>query len=275
MKSTGRIAVLDGDRRQRCLAELLAADGHRVTPIRCPADLPALEEAELVLFPIPACGPDGRVGENGLAVPEVLDRVRPGTMLFGGRIPALLAAEAEHRGLTVRDYAAREEFAIANALPTAEGALGLALTRMEGNLQGADCLVLGYGRIGKLLSRRLALLGGRVTVSARKRTDLAWIRAEGFAAVETAAAGGIADRFDLICSTVPAPVLDEAALARVRPDALLLELASAPGGFDMAAAEALGLQAVRASGLPGKTAPRAAARAVRDGIYQMMEEYPC
>ena len=54
--------------------------------------------------------------------------------------------------------------------------------------------------------------------------------------------------------------------------ARLLELASPPYGFDRAAAEELGKHVELCGGLPGKCAPQAAAQALRDTIYSVLED---
>ena len=81
----------------------------------------------------------------------------------------------------------------------------------------------------------------------------------------------LAGETDCLINTVPAPVIPNEALERLRPDAVLLELASEPG-FDRAPAEELGLHTVFAPGLPGRSAPCAAAALMRDTIYAVMRE---
>ena len=132
-------------------------------------------------------------------------------------------------------YARREEYQIAIARLTAEGAI--ALLRPETGLSGAHILLLGYGRIARLLARELQKAGALVTAAARSGEQRAWAEAEGIEALPLDALSGALDRFDVIIGTIPAPVLTEPLLALVRKDALLLELASAPGGIDAAAAQ--------------------------------------
>lgn len=62
-------------------------------------------------------------------------------------------------------YARREEYQIAIAQLTAEGAI--ALLRPETGLSGAHILLLGYGRIARLLARELQKAGALVTAAAR------------------------------------------------------------------------------------------------------------
>ena len=160
----------------------------------------------------------------------------------------------------------------ANALPTAEGAIQLALELADRTLAGSRCLVAGFGRIGKVLADRLRALGAEVSVSARKYGDLAWVRALGYAPCRTDALAGTLGDYDLIFNTVPALVLDQRLLAETREDCVILDLASAPGGVDLDAAARLGRRAQAAPGLPGKTAPRSAAAAVLESIDHILEE---
>lgn len=123
---------------------------------------------------------------------------------------------------------------IVNALPTAEGALQIAMEELPITLHGARALVLGYGRIGSLLARRLHTLGAIVSVSARSNASFAHIWAEGMQALDTRALGGKLGEFDVLFNTVPAQVLGMAELAELREDCLVIDLASKPGGADIA-----------------------------------------
>ena len=90
--------------------------------------------------------------------------------------------------------------------------------------------------------------------------------------MRTGALTGELDRFDLIFNTAPALILDGARLRETREDCVIIELASAPGGVDLAEARRLGRQVIQAPGLPGKVAPRSAAAAIRDSIYHILED---
>lgn len=266
------VAVIGGDRRQDLLAELLAADGHKTHIIHTAKDLLLLEHTDLTVFPLPACREDGTVSETGLTASEIFLHIPHGSAAAGGRIPPSLYGMAQLRGVTLHDYTKREDFAIANALATAEGALGIAVMETDETIQGAACLVIGNGRIGKLLARKLALLGAHITVSARRADDLTWIQTNGHTAVQTAAIKDVVGEFDIIFNTVPSLVMDTSVLEEVRPSALIIDLASKPGGVDFDTAQALGRRTIWALSLPAKTAPRSAAGYVRDSLYHIMEE---
>lgn len=170
----------------------------------------------------------------------------------------------------VYDYAAREDFAIKNAVLTAEGTLELLLHEYKDSLCGANVLVIGYGRIGKVLSRYLNALGAKVTVSARKASARAWIEAMGIKADDYSQKE--LNSYEIILNTVPALILDRSRIDRLRDDVLLIDLASAPGGVDFDRAKEREIRCIHALGLPGRSAPIAAGRIIKDTIIHIIKE---
>ena len=166
----------------------------------------------------------------------------------------------------------RPGFVTGNAALTAEAAVGLLLRESPRALQGSRCLILGFGRIGKLLAQKLAAFGAQVSVAARRETDRALAEALGYGSLSFEKPEGVIGDFEYLINTVPARVLSDAALCCVSPEALLLELASAPGGFDPTLARNIGLNVVTAPGLPGRCAPLAAAELLRRELYAVLRE---
>lgn len=105
-------------------------------------------------------------------------------------------------------------------------------------MQGARTLVIGNGRIGRLLSGKLSCLGADVTVSARSARDFAWIENSCHHVLDTRRLSGHLSGFDLVINTVPAKVLGAAELAELPAGCLIIDLASKPGGV----VEAIALQ---------------------------------
>lgn len=273
------IWVVGGDQRQARLAQLLAEDGHTVTTYGLTGgdcSWKGIRKADCIILPLPVTGEDGLLNTplTGEKVPlcEVLDELSPDQVICAGRVTPEAAALANAKGLILRDYFSREELAVANAVPTAEGAIQLAMEELPITLCDARVLVIGFGRIGKLLARRLSGLGARVTVSARTCRDLAWIEALGYGAERTDQLEGWLCGYDVIFNTVPARVLQEPLLADISPGCPVIDLASRPGGVARAAAERLGVKVIWALSLPGKVAPVTAGKAIRDTIYHMLRE---
>ena len=71
---------------------------------------------------------------------------------------------------------------------------------------------------------------------------------------------------------MPARVLSDALLCCLPGEALVLELASPPGGFDPVLAKNIGLRALAAPGLPGTSAPMAAAELLLRTVERVMAE---
>lgn len=271
--------VIGGDRRQAELAQLLEADGHTVYTYGVggtgtgPEALDRAASAETVILPLPLCRGDGVLNceESPMPTADLFRRFRARQLLLAGQVKPQQRREAEERGLRLEDYFLREELTVANAAATAEAAVQVAMERLDRTLLGMDCLVLGFGRIGKLLSHRLHGLGARVTAAARKPGDLAWIRAYGWRALETGALDGRLAGFGAVFNTVPSLVLDGPLLSQLPKDCLCVDLASVPG-IDQTTAAALGLPWVWARSLPGRLVPRTAAAVIRDAVYYIMEE---
>ena len=241
--------VVGGDMRQAKMAELLSADGHTVHTyaldrlgelgegVLQEENLEQARLADCVVLPLPVTG-EGTLLNTPLSagihpLSGVLDALRPGQAICAGRVSEAVEAMAAQRGLTLHDYFAREELAVANSVPTAEGAIQIAMEELPITLHGARVLVIGYGRLGKLLSHRLSALGARVSVAARSWADLAWIEALGYGVEHSGQLEGWLCCYDLVINTVPVLILHRGALADLRPGCLVIDLASKPGGADV------------------------------------------
>ena len=282
-----RFAVIGGDKRTEHLAALLLRDGHRLRSfaLERAALSPEISResclqscvygADCVLLPLPA-ERGGRLhaplSAEELGMPALIEALWPGQLLIGGGLQEETVTAALRGGLRVADLLRQPALAVGNAALTAEGAIGRLIEHSERALWSGRALVLGWGRIGRILALRLSALGAAVTVAARSARDRAMAEALGCAAADYAGLDGILGDFDFIVNTVPARVLTEGMLCLIRPDALLLELASPPGGFDRTLAQNIGLHAVAAPGLPGETAPEAAALLLRQAVYAAIEE---
>lgn len=160
------------------------------------------------------------------------------------------------------DLLADEEYQRDIARMTAEGAVSAAMRSARGTIFGAECLVAGWGRIGRALTEILVGLGARVTVLSRRQESRPEIAALGGAWADTGSAERAAAGKSIVFSTAPAMIFDGPALAKLRRGALVIDLASPPYGVDLAAAEKLGLNAWREPALPGRYCPEAAAAAI-------------
>ena len=210
---------------------------------------------------------DAAIGTLGA---ELLRAARPGALALGGMLSEEAKAIAAEAGVELVDYFAREELTIRNAIPTAEGCIGILMKERSRTLWGSSILLTGFGPVGQALGVRLAALGAQVTAAARRPAQRAMAESFGLRSVPIDRLGQIAPAFDTVVNTVPAPVLSEAVLARLRPQSFIVDLASRPGGTDFDAARRLGHRAIHALSLPAACAPETAGEAVAQTVCDMI-----
>jgi len=166
---------------------------------------------------------------------------------------------------------ADELFLRRNAQLTAEGAICRVMQKLEHALLTSNCLITGYGRIGQELAARLVAMGAFVIVCARSEIQMRAAHALGAHPVPLGQLGSAAFTADVIFNTVPARVMGEEVLAMVGKDALVMELASAPYGVDLAAAKRLGVRVEVEGGIPGRYAPMEAGAALFEAAQRMLK----
>lgn len=284
MPMINTFGVIGGDERMKYLAQSIAADGYPVCVCgleklgtcrgAAECDLPQLAaKSSVILLPLPATK-DGLFlnapyAENEIRLDDDFARFFMHKTVCGGMLQRLTASSSLWREIEPEDYYRREELAVGNAIPTAEGAVGIAIREYPGTINGAKCLITGFGRIGKNLAIILRGMGAEVFCAARKKADLMQMRAFG---VQPLTYREIGRRFDLIFNTVPAKVLTSPVLMQQTRDTLIIELASAPGGIDLKRAEELHLHVIDAPSLPGRVAPKTAAEYIKEAVYNILEE---
>ena len=277
-------AVIGGDLRAAYLAGELAADGYKViTTGFDSADLPPcvtgctnpISLADCVILPLPVTAEGGTINapfsRMRISLDQVLNAIRPDQYLLGGNIADSVRKEVEARGLTIDDYFGREELAVQNAVPTAEGAVQLAMEELPITLHGSHCLVTGYGRVARALVHLLVAIGAQVTVAVRKCADAAWAQTVGCDTVDIRRLEEVGD-FDVIFNTVPAMLFTRDVLENMDRDTLLIDLASRPGGVDFAAAADTQIKTIWALSLPGRVAPKSAGFIIKNTILNMVKE---
>ena len=228
---------------------------------------------EVVILPLPLCREGDTLNMEGeqRGVGALFHRLRRDQLILAGQVKPAQRTEALELDLNLIDYFKREELTVANAAATAEGTVQVILEYLERSLLGSQCLILGYGRIGKLVSCRLAALGAQTTIAARRPESRAWAEAYGHKALDIGHLKGELNHFDVVVNTVPAPVFGEMHLRELKPGCLCVDVASVRG-IDLPAAENLGLPNVWARALPGKLMPETAGKIIRDTVYTIIKE---
>lgn len=279
-----KIAVLGGDLRQLTASEELSRHGFPLSLYgfdtygdREKLSLEdALREAAVVMLPVPALRGDCLqlpFSADRLPLAELISALtesRPLRLVIGGKLPAELSEVLLSAGIASYDLCEDDTFNLLNAVPTAEGALAIAMSHTPVTIADSRIGVLGYGRIGRYLCRLLTALGASVVVAARKERDRTEAELSGCQVCDFAALPSVAPSFDLLCNTVPATVVTDEVLAALNPAACILDLASKPGGVDTVAALRRERQVISALSLPGKVAPVTAGRIIARCVLDLL-----
>ena len=146
------------------------------------------------------------------------------------------------------------------------------MVNSEITLHGSKCIVLGFGRCGKVLAHLLKGIGADLSVEARSAVDLAYIESYGYKPIPLNELTDNIGEYDFIFNTIPFLILDERKLKKIKKDCLVIELASKPGGIDFKAAKKLGIKVIDGQSLPGKVAPETAAKIIFDTILNAYGE---
>lgn len=254
------IGFIGGDKRIVCLYNIVSDKGDNprayFMDVKNSKDkLPQMFDEDVLIGPVPLCKPVPLLNakEGFYAdVYEIVSKMKPGSLFTAGIIPKELIEFASEQGVSVFDYAATEEFQILNAEITAEGTVKIALSNGNKTLKDAKVLILGYGRIGKALCNLMSGFHSDFTVTARKVKDLSYILVNGFKGIHTDDIINVIGQFDIIINTIPALILTKEVLDEVREDALIIDLASVPGGTDFDYAQKRGIKTDHALSIPGK-----------------------
>ncbi len=281
-----KYTILGGDKRSLELGNLLMKDGKDVCIFgfdrldqyeeESVKLKEAVEYADVIIGSLPFSTDDININapfaNEVIQVDAVFNLMSEKQVLIGGKLSAEHEKKLKNKNLKSADYFKREEMQVLNAIPTAEGAIQIAMEETPFTLHNSNVMILGYGRIGKVLSKMLHGIGANVHVEARSCRDLAWIRNNGYIPVCPKELKEYLPRMNVVFNTIPQIILNRELLRSIDSNCTVIDLASKPGGIDFEAAGEMGIKAISALGLPGKAAPVTAAMAIKDTIYNIIEE---
>lgn len=265
-------AVIGGDLRIVKLTKMLAEDENKIYTyglekaeelknneniFMCNKLKEALnEKVEVVINSIPFSSNGINVytpySKEKILIKDLIDNLN-GKILIAGSISQDTIEIAVDKNIEIIDIMKREELAVLNTIATAEGTIEVIISNTDKILHGSKVLILGFGRVGKILARKMDGLSANVTCAVRNREDLAWIKSYGYEAININYISENLLKYDIIINTIPHMILSKEKLEYVKKDCLLIDLASKPGGIDMEEASKRNLKAIWALALPRKS----------------------
>lgn len=282
------IAFVGGDARQLEVIRVCAESDATITLIgyeNWQSDLPgirkqpfvpeALESVDVLVLPIVGCDNSGKVESIFSHEPLMLQAAHMEALaghatVYTGVAKPYLRQLCQQYGVPLEELLNRDEVAILNSIPTAEGALMMAIQNTDFTVHGSTAAVLGFGRTGMTLARMLKGIGAKVRVGVHRPDHYARALEQGLNPFYTDRLKELAPELELVFNTVPKPILTPSVLAQLPSRAVIIDLASAPGGTDFRFAEKRGLKALLSPSLPGIVAPKTAGRIIADTLLRLV-----
>lgn len=239
----------------------------------------ALATVDAVILPVVGTDENGKVESLFASEELVLDDAhfaglpKTAVVFTGIAKPYLKQACAKHQ-IRLVELLERDDVAIYNSIPTAEGSIMMAIQHTDITIHGSVCMVLGLGRTGMTLARMLKGLGATVKAGVRKPEHFARALEMGCVPFYTDDVARHATDVDVLFNTVPDMIVTAQVIANLPHSAVIIDLASKPGGTDFRYAERRGVKAILAPSLPGIVAPKTAGRIIANCLVQMLSEHP-
>ncbi len=273
LNTNNKFLVIGGDRRYDFLSRLLSDKCEECIRISSPEELGHVggEGFEAVLpYPLSPDGISIMLSDGGMSVSKLFSVLTEMGVkrVYAGAVKDGMRTLAESVGLDIVDYGRDEALLQKNALCSAEGAIHILMRELDKTLHGAKFTVVGYGRIGRVISYKLKAMGADVSAVARRAESYALMELDGVEAFDYSEFSKASKGCDAVINTVPYHVLCRAELSVLDKKAFVLDLASSPGGVNREAAEELGIKVIWALSIPGKYCPQTASEIIYDAIMR-------
>ncbi|MFC4103513.1 dipicolinate synthase subunit DpsA [Paenibacillus xanthanilyticus] len=285
-----QVVLLGGDARQleviRKLTELdasvsVAGFDQLRTPldgaIQAEYSQELFQSADALILPAVGTDDDGRImtvfsDQELILTNEEVSKLPKHCTVYAGMAKPYLRDLCVQHEIALVELFDRDDVAIYNSIPTAEGAIMMAIQNTDITIHGSSSMVLGIGRTGLTLARTLQGLGAKVKVGIRKEEHFARAYEMGFEPFYLKDLIHQVGNIDLLFNTIPTMIVTAQIIANLPSRAVIIDLASKPGGTDFRFAEKRGIKALLAPGLPGIVAPKTAGRIIAEVLSRLIME---
>lgn len=262
---TKKITVLGDDQRLIYAAKRLSEAGLHVTG---PEE--DIYDADYFLLPVPVTADGINIKGTSVKLIDFMDALNTEQTVFCGMPPSSLLKYCHFRNIVCYDYMTCETLTIENAVLTAKGIISEA-AYSGAVLRESSSLVVGYGHCGKEIAKALKDMGANVDVMVRRREVFEEVRNDGYNAVymfdmQDNAGKERMNKYSYVFNTVPALVLNPAAIRMLSENVMIFDIASKPGGTDFGYCRDQNIFASLSLGIPGRHYPREAGNIIAEVI---------
>ena len=262
-----KVLIIGNSKRLDTLYENLRLKGFETEHIKSYENLPDKIGHDLLILPVPTHNRMGLLNiENNkyMTADDLLEKVNSNALIIG--------CNYKNEKFNCIDINRRDDFAILNAVPTAEGAIHAAVSNCKFSLFESKILITGFGRVAKILADRLKGLKCDVTVAARSITDISFCKALGFKTADINCIEKYINNFDIIFQTVPPLILTKQVLDTMSSKNTIIELSSGSAGTDFEYASKKGIKVIHAPALPERIAPITAGNILTECVMSIISE---
>ncbi|MBM4764796.1 dipicolinate synthase subunit DpsA [Bacillus sp. B15-48] len=283
-----KLLILGGDIRQLEVAKTVASRGtevllvgfeqfsdNQINHMKSRIQKIDFSKIDALLLPVSGMNNGGKVevsysNEEIVLTKEDLLKTPEHCVIYTGIITPYLNQLSEAAIRKLVPLFARDDIAILNSIPTAEGTLQIAIENTDNMIHGSKVMILGYGRVGKTMARVFSTMGAHVRVGSRNEAELARAMEAGltpfhFKNIEMEIV------VDICINTIPHLILTSSVLSKMSLHTLIIDVASKPGGTDFQFAEKRGIKLIWALGIPGKIAPKSAGEIIDKVLAELLE----
>lgn len=286
------VSIIGGDLKSVKLIELLAKEDFLIYTYglenseeliyssnvkKCATVEEAVSKTEIIIGPVPMTNDNINLtapfSESKIEIAELVNCMSGKEKLFiAGKISDKLSEDMLSKGIKSIDLFKREEYVVLNTIATAEGTIQIAMENTQKTVHGSNVLIMGFGRVGKVLAKMLDGIGAKVSCEARKHSDIAWIKAYGYNPIMLSEIDTELGNFDIIINTIPFQILEGERLDYIKKECVIIDLSANPGGVDRKAAKEKNLNVIWALSLAGKVAPITSAEFIKETLFNILKE---
>ena len=202
----------------------------------------ANNDGKILILPIPTTRDNIFINSTATTIKAVVDQIDEKTVVAGYGMPKEIVTKAEQVGALVCDASLDEEFLLENARISANGALGYILTHSPKDMGDMKIGIVGYGRIGREMTRLCLLFGAYVRLYTARESVVLELGEMGIDARLIDESDDFSD-LDVLVNTTPKRQIDESRIPKkidlvdlasgsiFEPSERLIKLASIPEAF--------------------------------------------
>lgn len=240
-------------------------------------DSEQVKKIDAIILPVPGTDENGQIdgifSNRTIQLSEDwLKRTPEHCQVFTGITNSYLTNLMKKANRDLHPLMDRDDVAIYNSIPTVEGTIMLVIQHTDYTIHNSKLIVLGLGRVGMSLARIFDHIGADVSVGVRSTKSMARVYEMGLNAIDMNEIDKVDMECDILINTVPHLVVDQQVIKQLPSHALIIDLASRPGGTDFDFANKRGIKAILAPGLPGIVAPKTAGRIIADVMCRIVKE---